>query len=468
METNQTIKKGPIDYITGKFERTSYGIYFFGQLIFYGIVTGFLSLYLTDSGVPAIAVSGIYAVAKIWDAVNDPLFGVIVDRTNMKRGKYIPWVRLSSFLIPLTTIFMFAMPSGMSVQIKTIWAAAAYVLWDAAYTMCDIPIFALATSMTDRLDERDRLYLICRLFTFIGTLAVLVAVPMLYPTIGWTTTVIILSIAGFLTMLPVGFSAKERFYSQQTQQENPSLKSLVKYLFSNKYLLIFNGAVIVNALTNTSSAVSTYVAIYCLGNAQWITILSLIASVPTLLSVLLTPLLLKKIDKLAAFTGSLGLSIALGLITYFVGYQRLGIFIALGILKAVCTGIMGVTLVMFTADCAEYGHFVTGNRAQGIAFSIQTFTAKLTGGLSSTVGMFILGLIGFVSGEGAAQTPETIAWIWRLSALFPAISGTAAFLIILFAYNLKTADVDLMVKANTGEISREEAIAGFSHPYVKE
>ena len=98
--------KKSINFVTGKFERFSYGLYFLGQLIFFGIITGFLQLYLTDSGIPATVVGGIFAVAKVWDAVNDPIFGVFVDKINLKKGKYIPWVRISTFLIPLTTMYL--------------------------------------------------------------------------------------------------------------------------------------------------------------------------------------------------------------------------------------------------------------------------------------------------------------------------------------------------------------------------
>lgn len=110
------------NYKTGSGERFFYGFYFFGQLIFYTIIMDFLHLYMTDSGIPAVVVGGIFMVAKLWDAINDPIFGVIVDKTNMKRGKYIPWVRLSTFLIPATTILLFAVPVNVSVQVKAIWS----------------------------------------------------------------------------------------------------------------------------------------------------------------------------------------------------------------------------------------------------------------------------------------------------------------------------------------------------------
>jgi Na+/melibiose symporter-like transporter len=120
---------------------------------------------------------------------------------------------------------------------------------------------------------------------------------------------------------------------------------------------------------------------------------------------------------------------------------------------------------MFTADCAEYGHFVSGDRAQGMAFSVQTFTAKITTAVASAVGMFILAAVGFVEGEGAAQTAQTIDWLWKMNALIPNISATVALVLLIIFYRLRTKDAALMLKANIGEITREEAEAQFTRKY---
>jgi len=117
---------------------------------------------------------------------------------------------------------------------------------------------------------------------------------------------------------------------------------------------------------------------------------------------------------------------------------------------------------MFTADCAEYGHFVTGERAQGMAFSIQTFTAKITLAVSGAISMFLLGAVGFAEGEGAVQTQETVAWLWRMYTVIPVIAGLASFLILLLFYRLRDRDVSVMMKANSGEITREEALSQLS------
>lgn len=456
-------KKEKINFQTRKVERFSYGLYFFGQLIFYGIVVQFLQLFMTDSGIPALVVSGIFVVAKIWDAINDPLFGLLVDKSNMKKGKYIPWVRLSTFLIPLATIFIFVVPQSIPIAWKAVWIAVGYVLWDTSYTICDVPIFALATSMTSEQKERDWLYVFNRFFTFVGALFVLLIVPQLYPKIGWPLTVIIVSAFAMLTMLPIGYLAKERAHTKS--EKEPSIGELLRYLKSNKFLLIFNGASIIACLTATGGAVSNYVAIHCLGSSDWISIIAVLMALPMLITIVIVQAIIDKIDKFKIFVGSCIINVVLGVVSYFVGYDNMVAFCVLVVIKSIFSGATGVLGVMFTADCAEYGHYKTGNRAQGMAFSVQTFTAKITGALSGAIGMAALAAVGFVEGQGVAQSAETISGIWALYTIVPCIASAVSLVFLMIFYKLKSKDAEIMGKVNRGEMTREEAESLLSREY---
>ena len=451
------------DYATSSSERFTYALFYFGQLIFYMIVTSFINLFFTEIGIPATIVGGVLIVTKVWDAINDPIFGVIVDKVNLKRGKYIPWVRIATFLIPITTILIFCIPSGLSAQVKIILAVATYVLWDTAYTICDVPIYALPTAMTSNIDERDRLYINSKFFAFLGGLITVIAVPLLYPAIGWTMAVVILAVLGFLTMLPLTFKARERFFVKE--EHNPSLVELLRYVIRNKYLLIYHGTLILVALSNTASPVQSYVAIHCLGGTEYIAMIALIATVPMLFAVFFAKFLLDRADKVfIAISCMLG-SMTIGVIMYFVGYGSLVLFSILIAFRALFGGMSVVLVAMFTADCSEYGNYITGERAQGVTFAIQTFTAKMTAALSVSIGMFILGAIGFVEGSGVAQDASVVSAIWVLYTLVPLATGILSVFLLGFAYRLRQKDVAVMIRVNKGELAREEAAAMMSRKY---
>ena len=113
----------------------------------------------------------------------------------------------------------------------------------------------------------------------------------------------------------------------------------------------------------------------------------------------------------------------------------------------------------------EYGQFVNGERNQGIAFATKAFTNKVVVALTGAIGMFVLAAIGFIEGSGVAQSPETIEGLWKLFTLAPLAGGLISIVIMVAFYKLRDADVKLMIQCNNGEISKEEATAGFSHQF---
>lgn len=150
----QKFTQTPEGWSTESPERFSYYIYFAGQNIIYTLFNVCLTTYLMFLGVSPIKSGTVMLAVKIWDAVNDTIFGVIFDSVKFKSGKkYLPWIRVSTFLIPLATILTFIIPKGTSEMVKLVWFAVAYMLWDTAYTLCDVPIFGIITAMSRNLDE---------------------------------------------------------------------------------------------------------------------------------------------------------------------------------------------------------------------------------------------------------------------------------------------------------------------------
>lgn len=190
-------------YQTSRAERASYSAYFVGQNIFYMLVTGFIALFLMNRGISEAAIAGVLLAPKIWDAVNDPIFGIIVDRSHLKGGKFLPWLKLSWVLIPVFTVFLFAMPEHIGYGAKVAWAATGYVLWSMSYTVCDAPIFALPTAMTSNVDERTSILSIGRLFATITSVVITLVVEAVYLSTGWLLLAVVLSAAAMGCMLPI-------------------------------------------------------------------------------------------------------------------------------------------------------------------------------------------------------------------------------------------------------------------------
>ena len=451
-------------FSTTQGERISYGLYSFGTILVYYHVASFLQIYLTNIGITAVTVGIIFMVAKVWDAVNDPVFGVMVDKIQFKKSRYKPWLRIASVSIPIATILLFVIPAQASPQIKIIWASAAYVLWDTAYTMADVPLAALAIAMSENEHERNKLYSLSAFFVCLGGALTAVMVPMLFPAIGWGATSIIVAVLCFLSMLPLHLKVKERHAPPQNQEL--SIAELFRVLFKNKYLLVFTLSSIIGSTTNFTMTLVGYFAVHNLGSEALITPLSLAAAAPLLIVSLFLPKLYAKTEKFKVMLISRGISVVFDFIIYFfVGYSNVVLLLVLITIRQLFFAVWGLSGVIFVADCVEYGHFKSGQRVEGISFSVKAFTNKLVVALSGSLCMFALGAYGFIEGEGVVQSARTVQGIWDLFALWPAIGSILAIAILLLFYKLKDSDLKLMMRANNGEISRDEALAGLSRTY---
>ena len=152
------MQKQKTGMVTGK-EKASYGLYFLGQNIFYMLIYMYMNTYFTDVGISVAAVAVIALIVKVWDAVNDPLFGGLMDKIQFKKGKFLPWLRISLVGIPVATVLMFAIPNGAAPWVKVTWAVIAYMLWDTSYTLCDVPIFGIVTTITDVQSELSLIHI---------------------------------------------------------------------------------------------------------------------------------------------------------------------------------------------------------------------------------------------------------------------------------------------------------------------
>jgi sugar (glycoside-pentoside-hexuronide) transporter len=447
---------------TKRRERLSYYAFSFGQIIFYMIMTSYLQIFMTDISIPATAVGAILLIARIWDAVNDPMFGVIVSKSKFKGGKYKPWLKLSPILIFLFTVLLFAIPQGLSTNAKTALAAALYIFWGMSYTLCDVPYFSIVTTMSSDISERNHVISRAKLFTMIGSALAVLLIPLIYPIIGWAVTIAIFSVVALAFMLPLSRVANER---HRSADDAPTLKAIFTSVARNKCLLIFCLSFIVGNITNTILIINGYFAIYCLGGPQMIPLITLVPMAFAGVFVGFVPAIIKRVDKFNVYLITLVVSIVMSVIMYFVGYSSLFVYLVLATVRAVAFSFSSNFITLFIVDCAEYGLYRTGENITAVTISLQTFTVKTLSALAAALTMFILGYVGFVDGAGMAQHAIVIDTIWTLTSIFPAIGMVFSFFVLLFGYKLRDQDVQIMAEVNTGKLDRRQAEEMLSKKY---
>lgn len=471
--------KAPSHWQTSGLERRSYYVYFTGQSLINSFVGGCLTTYFVLLGLDPLKVAAVMLAVKIWDAVNDAVFGVVFDRIKFKSGnKCLPWLKISLFFIPVVSVFMFSIPDSISENAQLLWFAVTYLLWDTAYTLCDVPIYSVITYMTDNMDERNGMMAYKNLWGSVGGIvSPMLATLLVSERVGsnYMTAAIISAVMAFATMVPACINVKERHPATITE-DSFTVKMMFTYLVKNKYLLIYYLGVFFYSSVNYVGALNLLASYYLFHDSLFTTIVGIFGTPFGLAANLLIPKLLRKYDKMKMFRICAVAVVVSGILMWLFGYKNPIYYVIFSVIRTLPTSAMGVMLFMFTPDCAEYGQYKSNIEAKGITFAIQTFVVKLSGAVSSSLSVGLLGLpiVGWVTVKadnfeqlaamGVTQTPQALDAFWFIYALIPTLGYLVAYIAWRF-YNLKDSDVQIMAQCNSGAITREEAEARMSGKY---
>jgi melibiose permease len=234
------------------------------------LMLGFFTIYV---GVPVGIVGTIIMIARIWDAINDPIMGTIVDNTKSKFGKFRPWILIGTILNAIILIFVFFKPDLAPDSFWMIfYVSVFYILWGMSYTLMDIPFWSMIPTFSQSQKERESISVLTRIFTSIGYIIIsapwLIVVTLLGG--GQTRTeilhgffllAIIVSIVFIITQLLVCKNAKEKYTT--TNEEPTTLRKMISMLKSNDQLLVVMVTVLIfNFVLYTTSSMATFFFIF--------------------------------------------------------------------------------------------------------------------------------------------------------------------------------------------------------------
>lgn len=438
-------------------EALAYAIFFLGQNLLWGFA-GYIETFLTDIGIAAASAAAILIIPKLWDAVNDVLFGYIVDRHTFKNGqKFMPWVRIGTAAVGITVVAMFAIPESMAQPQKIAWFLITYILFDLFYTILDAPAFAVTTVMTGNIEERTGIIAGGKLWSMVGGVLSTVIIPVLRPKLGWFVACIVFVVVSIVLMLPMLFTVKERRPAEAKSEQDPTMKEMLRYLGKNNNLIVVLIAMLLLGVSSVEQKMAIYMGRICLGQEWAATLVAAGVAVSVITVSILVPILNKRWDKFHILCAGIAFSIAMDVLCFFVGYSNLVVAIIMIALKCAGLGFWQVIIYMLIADTVEYGNYKSGTRAAGITFALQAFVAKLKNALIGSIILFTLAMTGFVEGENAVQPAGVADGVWGLFNFLPAAGFVLALIILMLFYKLRDKDVATMADYNNGKISREEA-----------
>lgn len=373
-------------------EKIFYGVGAIGLDLSYGMFYSFLSYYLSSVlGLKEAFLLLLTPIARIWDGINDPMMGTIVDNTKTKFGKYRPWILIGAAANAVVLFLLFT-SFGMSGLPLYIYIAVMYILWGMTNTMADIPYWSMVPSFTSDPKDRNMVSTVARTFSGLGQGIITIATPIILPMLssgvktdkGYSATGFS-RWAGILGILLILFSAicvistKEKNVVYGEKKEF-SFKKIFTVLKNNDQLLVFMlFAMLSNAGWYLTSGTAVYYFSDVLGEPKAQSLFQTIGAAGSILGLLVIPILSKWFSKKRIYQISLCTAIAGYILMYIFG-PFLKITIALDIAYILSsTGIasMFVAQTIFLADIVDYGEYKNGERNESITFSMKGFLQKM-------------------------------------------------------------------------------------------
>lgn len=397
--------------LTGR-EKASYGLGAVGKDMVYMLSASYILYYFQDiMGVSAAAMGLILLAARVFDAFNDPIMGVIVAKTRTRWGKFRPWMFLGTLTNAIVLYLMFSAPPSLDAGGMIAYAAISYILWGVTYTMMDIPFWSMIPAFTEGGKEREGLTTLARSCSGVGSALVTIFTMILVHAlgdafghgsgsqeverVGFQIFALIVAVLFVIFIAITCLAIKEK---STVDMETASLGQMFRALISNdQAMCVVVTIVLVNSALYITSNLVLYFFKYDFGGTAWYqsyTGFNMVAGAAQILAMMvLYPLLRRFVSSIRIFYISLAMSM-LGYIILFaiasLGQNHLALLLIPGVLIMAASGMNNVLTTIFLANTVDYGQLIRGRRDESVIFSMQTFVVKLASGLAALVASLAL------------------------------------------------------------------------------
>ena len=438
-------------------EKVAYGAGDFASSMFWKLFSMFLLFFYTDVfGISAAAVGTMFLVTRVWDAANDPIMGIICDRTETRWGKFRPYLLFIAIPFAIIGVLTFTSPD-FSDSGKIIYAYVTYSLMMMVYTAVNVPYASLMGVMTSDTDERTSLASWRFIGAFSGGLFVTATANTLVNYFGGdgsgnvdygagyqSTIAVFGGVAAFLFIMTF-LGTRERL--EPAKEKGRSLKEDLRDLAKNAPWFIMLGAAVFNNIFNTlrdgtilyyfkyfikDQTLALFGTSYEFSQGAMASAYLSLWVGTNIVGVILAKPLASRIGKKKTFMYAILISSLLSFVFFFLGPQQLIMIFGLNILIGISAGIALPIIWSMYADIADYSEWKNGRRATGLIFSSSSMSQKFGWTLGGALTGWMLAVFGFEA--NVEQTESSILGIRLMISVF---AGVAALLAALFVYLYK-------------------------------
>ncbi len=422
--------------LSGK-AKLSYALGAVGKDMVYMLSASYVLYYFQDLlGVSAIAMGVILMIARVFDAFNDPIMGVIVAKTKTRWGKFRPWLLIGTLTNAVVLFLMFSAPPAMDGKGLIAYAAVTYILWGVTYTMMDIPYWSMIPAFTEGGKERENLTTLARTSAGVGsaiiTIATMAVVPKLGKLlggvegnageiVGFKYFSLIVAILFILFTVLTCINVKEK---STAEMKTVSVKEMFRALIQNDQAMTVTIAIVlINCAIYITSNLVIYFFKYDFGTTGWndaYVLFNMFGGAIQVLSMMaFYPLLRKKFTSLQIFYICLGMAIAgyaVLLILAFTNMSSVFLLFIPAFFIFAANGMLTVITTVFLANTVDYGQLKNGRRDESVIFSMQTFVVKLASGVAALVASICLSINKLQSGTEVSEADKLVDWSLSVSA----------------------------------------------------
>ena len=442
-------------------EKIGYGFGDMSSSMFWKVFSAYLPIFYTNVfGLDLGVAASLFLVTKLWDAVSDPMMGIIADRTNTKWGKYRPYLLWIAVPFAIAGILLFTTPN-LGTTGKEVWAYVTYILMMTVYTAINVPYGSMLGVMTDDTDEKTVFSSYRMFFAYAGSFIVLLLwEPLCNAFAGtsgkvtndpdaWQKAMMVVGVVCCLLYFLTFKMTRERI--KPTIQKTSIKKDFKSLLHNKPWWILLGGVLFFNFFGAVRYAIFPYyfatqiaegaeLSLFGIEFAFYVGIFFTIGEIANMIGVAIATPITFKIGKKSTFLYSLYAVIALCIAFYYIPTEStsgLWMMLILQIATGIFTGIISPLLWSMYADVADYSEHKFHSSSTGLIFSSSSMAQKFGGAFGTSAVLWLLAAFGFNTAEGAVQTPEAIEGLRYLISWIPA--GIAALsAIFIFFYPLTT------------------------------
>lgn len=388
--------------LTGR-EKVSYGLGAVGKDMVYMLSASYILYYYQDIlKVSAIAMGIILMAARVFDAFNDPIMGVIVAKTRTKWGRFRPWLLIGTLLNAVILYLMFAAPPALEGSGLVAYAAITYILWGVTYTMMDIPYWSMIPAFTEGGKEREGLSALARTCAGVGSAIVtIITMKCVYvfgqgdERTGFKCFALLIAVLFVVFIAITCLNIKEK---STVDVDAPSVGQMFKSLLQNdQAMTVVVAIVLINSSIYITSNLVIYFFKYDFGGEGWYNAYTLFntfgGAIQIFAMMLFFPLLRKFLSTIQVFYASFASAIigyAVLLILMFQSMSNLYLLFIPAFFIFAANGMLSVLTTVFLANTVDYGELKNNRRDESVIFSMQTFVVKLASGVAALVASICL------------------------------------------------------------------------------